>query len=107
VDRSEARADYADRQTDVNRDAMIVADARFDVSRVRANAIQVAYQLREQAGVSSGSLAQVLATATRASSDRRAKLQLLGFLGLVAGLALGTGLALLRAQLALRRLVLG
>lgn len=76
------------------------------MARARAEALEELYQAREQGGTTSGSQAQVLVRATSATSDRRNTFAMFGLLGLVAGVALGTGLALLRTQTEVRRLTL-
>jgi uncharacterized protein involved in exopolysaccharide biosynthesis len=105
--RSEAHSDYRQAKTAANRIALVQADADYAVARVRADSLQQVYALRSQGGSSSGSLPQVLARAATASSDRKSKLELLLALGLLAGVALGTGLALLRAHTLARRSILG
>jgi capsular polysaccharide biosynthesis protein len=105
--RSEARAAYEQARTRRNRIALVQADADLAVARVRANSLQEAYALRAQGGTTSSANPQVLARASSAGSDRRSKFQLLVALGLLAGVALGTGLALLRAHLLTRRSILG
>jgi uncharacterized protein involved in exopolysaccharide biosynthesis len=105
--RSEAHSAYRQARTRANRLAVVKADADYAVARVRADSLQQVYTLRSQGGSSSGSLPQVLARAATGQSDRKSKLELLVALGLLAGAALGTGLALLRAHMLARRSILG
>jgi uncharacterized protein involved in exopolysaccharide biosynthesis len=104
--RGKARADYRRSRSDRAQRALVKADAAVRVAQTEALALEELYRTTQQVAQNSGSLAQVLAEATTAKSDRGAKIQLFGGLGLLAGIALGAGLALLRAQLMMRRLAL-
>lgn len=80
--------------------ALIHARSDLDVARVHANALGTAYQ---SALVSAGAnqptgLVSLVAGAVTASSDRSSKIELLGFVGLLAGLVLGAVLVALYEQ---------
>jgi uncharacterized protein involved in exopolysaccharide biosynthesis len=78
------------------------AEAALDATNLRLSALRRDYSdVRTQAS-SVGSV-QVLNSAQSASSDRLSKLQILVFIGLVAGTAIGLTLAVLAAKRALRR----
>jgi uncharacterized protein involved in exopolysaccharide biosynthesis len=104
--RGRAKADYKRSGSERDQRALVRADADLRVAQTQAIALQQLYQSTQQALANSGSQAQVLAEATSAKSDRRSKIQLFGGLGLLAGIALGAGLAVLSAQLQLRRFAL-
>jgi len=77
--------------------ALEEADAQVDTARLRANSLASAFESSQQ-GRGSSKLVDVLTGAVGASSDRTSKVQLLGLLGLVAGLLLGVAIAGLRAN---------
>jgi hypothetical protein len=85
--------------------AMIRARSALDAARVHATAVGVVYQsalLGARANPPTG-LVSLVAGASTASSDRSAKSELFGFIGLLAGLVAGTVLAILYEQRRARR----
>jgi hypothetical protein len=78
------------------------AVAATDTAQLRRDALNAAYQTAVQGGSSSVG-AEIFSSATAATSDRRRKLQLLVFVGLLGGLAAGAALALLSASRDIRR----
>ncbi len=78
------------------RAALVRSKTAVDGFALRAQALRQAYTA-SLAGQSSTELAQVLAPASSASSDRTSKLEILLFAGLIAGLLVGGLLALWRA----------
>ena len=79
---------------------MIRARSTLDADRVRASALGAAYQsvlVSVGANPSNRPLSMV-AGAVTASSDRQAKIELLAFIGLLAGLVVGGSLAVAREQ---------
>lgn len=75
----------------------LVADARadFEAENLRVSTASDAYRESQRATVTGG-VVEALAPALAAESDRGAKMQLFGFAGVLGGLLLGMGLALLR-----------
>jgi hypothetical protein len=84
---------------------LIEARGNLDSARVRANALGAAYQsaLVSSGANPSGGLISLVAGAVTATSNRNSKVELLGFLGLLAGLVLGAVLAALYDQRRIRR----
>ena len=81
---------------------LIVRRSDYEALRLRAEAVQQSY-LASQQGQSSTSLLQRLTRAQDATSDRWSRLQILVFIAVLAGLAVGVALAVLRAARAMRR----
>lgn len=84
---------------------LVQARSNLDAARLRATALGAAYQ---SALVSAGAnpstgLVSVVAGAVTASSDRSSKIELLAFVGLLAGLVFGALLATLYEQRRVRR----
>ncbi len=77
--------------------AVSQASTQRDVANLQANAFGTAYQQSAQNG-SFGDPLQVVSAASNASSDRIPKLELLAIVGLLAGLAVGTALAVYRVS---------
>jgi uncharacterized protein involved in exopolysaccharide biosynthesis len=75
---------------------------RVELADVRVDALRDAYSDSQQ-GQGTTSLLQVQTRAIDASDDRMSVLQLLVGIGLLGGLAIGLGLAVMRAQGAIRR----
>ncbi len=73
------------------------ARATRDAAELVAGAASAAYKASQE-GRASASRLQVLSPAGQASSDRTSKLQLLGFIGLLIGIAVGATLASIRAN---------
>lgn len=71
-------------------EAMTRAQATLDAARLHANALAAAYQSALVAAGPSSGLVSMLASAVTASNDHRSKIELLGFIGLLAGLVLGS-----------------
>jgi hypothetical protein len=80
------------------------AEALTQTALLRREGLRLAYQTTQQAGTTTIPV-QILAPATSATSDRNSKLQLFVFIGLLAGLASGTALAILRGNRVARRLI--
>lgn len=81
------------------------ATAEAEGAGVQEDALRSAYQASEQGG-GAAAQADVVREAAGATSDRNSTLALLAFAALVAGLGIGVGLALLRANRHARRLLL-
>jgi capsular polysaccharide biosynthesis protein len=97
---------YANDRTDANAKAIANAVADAQVTQLHLEAIRTAYQQVKQAQGAEPRV-QVLAAARSATTDRKKVAQLVLFLALVAGLAIGAALATLRANLRARRALLG
>jgi len=78
--------------------ARIQAESRRSAAKVRLQAIETAYVAAVTSAAPRRGLVSLVASATSASSDRKSKIQLYGLLGLLAGLALGTLLAVIRER---------
>jgi len=74
------------------------AQATTESAQLRRQTLRDLYQTSQQGQASSDDVIQVLSFATAAESDRRDVLQLLVFIGLVAGLAIGVAMAMARAS---------
>lgn len=97
-----AREAYADDPTARNRRRLAEARSSYQFWKLRQEGLSARYQSTAQ-GATSSSLLQILNPAQEASSDRSRWVQILGFAGLLAGLALGLGLATLWANRVVRR----
>ncbi len=86
------------------RDALVQSKTAVDTAALRAQGLRQAY-VASLASRASSQRPQLLAPASSASSDRRSKLEILMFAGLVAGLLVGTVLASMRDGRARRRAV--
>jgi hypothetical protein len=80
-----------------NKRALTRAQVAAQTAQLRADALRATYRDLQRGGTVSPGL-ESFSVATSASSDLRAKLQLLVLVGLLAGLAAGAGLATLRAN---------
>lgn len=78
------------------------AEVDFEVAKLRTDTTKTAYQA-SLANQASTSLIQVLKPAAAATNDRLRKMQLYGFLGFAAGVALGLALATVWANALIRR----
>ena len=78
--------------------ALVRAQAALDLAQARASALSAAYTQAVESNGSSGALLTPLAGAVTASSDRTHKMELLGFVGLAAGLLIAASIAILREQ---------
>jgi capsular polysaccharide biosynthesis protein len=85
--------------------ALVQAQADVSSAQARANALSTAYTqaIVAQPSVSTDLLTP-LASAVGATSDRNHKIELLGFIGLAAGLLIGGAIAILREQRRARRI---
>ncbi len=97
-----AREAYRDDPTAGNRRRLAEARSSYAFWKLQQEGLSARYQSTAQ-GATSSSLLQVLNPAQEATSDRRRWVQILGFAGLLAGLALGLGLATLWATRVVRR----
>jgi hypothetical protein len=96
------RRRYARVQTRANKLARDQALAATDTAQLRREALQASYQQAVQGGTSSVTV-DVFSRAAGAASDRRSKLQILVFVGLLGGIAAGVALALMRTARDIRR----
>jgi uncharacterized protein involved in exopolysaccharide biosynthesis len=94
--------EYEDDPTAKNRDKRNRADVTVSVAELRREALRGSYLTLSQ-GASSTPAVEEFSRATSATSDRARGMQILVFLGLVAGLASGVALALLRAHHKMRQ----
>jgi uncharacterized protein involved in exopolysaccharide biosynthesis len=78
--------------------ALAAAEAQKTAAAAKLRALGVAYTNAITSQGPSSGLVTLVAGATTASSDRSAKVQLLGFIGLLAGIVLGCGLAVARER---------
>lgn len=78
--------------------SLLRAKAARDEAQVHANALSAAYQNALVTSGPSDGLVSLLAGATTASNDHRSKTELFGFIGLLAGLVLGSLAAVLVEQ---------
>jgi capsular polysaccharide biosynthesis protein len=79
-------------------DELLKAEAEKSAAQVELEATGKAYTEAVTSQAPREGLVSFLAGATTASSDRRSTAQLYGFIGLLAGLALGCGIAVLRER---------
>ena len=93
---------FAKAPTAVNKAARDRAAAATDTAQLRRDALSASYQSTVQGGTSSVGV-DIFSPASLPTSDRVRMLQILGFVGLLGGLAAGVALALLRASHDLRR----
>ncbi len=82
--------------------ALRSAQVQANTAQMQANALSTAYQQALQAQPASN-LVSLLANAVTATSDKTKKIELYGIIGLLAGLVLGTLVAVLSEQHRLRR----
>lgn len=83
--------------------ALQAAEVARGTAAVRLRAIETAYTGAVTSQAPRSGLVSLLADATSASSDHKSKVELYGFVGLLAGLGLGCFLALARGRRASRR----
>jgi capsular polysaccharide biosynthesis protein len=96
------REDLDADKTAANRRALADAQAKVGAAAVRADALQTAYTNSVQTA-GAASVVQVIQAARSATSDRRRVLELLLFIGAVAGVAIGLALAIAASARELRR----
>jgi hypothetical protein len=94
---SDAAKAYADKPSSARRLALEGAQAARAAASLRAQALASGYQLSAQS-TTTRDLISLLAGASTAVSDRRSKIQLLGFIGLLGGLVIGSAIAVLYEQ---------
>jgi capsular polysaccharide biosynthesis protein len=80
------------------------AKAEKETALARLAAIRAAYTAAVSSQAPRSGLVSLIAGASTASSDRRSKVEVLGFIGLLAGLVIGCIVAVLREQRRRRRL---
>lgn len=90
---TELKRTFAADPTSVTQDDLDRASAAVQAARLRRDAVASAYQTLVEGATSSPTL-EPFSRATGAASDRRRKLEILVFIGLVAGLAVGGALAM-------------
>jgi capsular polysaccharide biosynthesis protein len=78
--------------------ALALAQAERSTAQVKLKGVSTAYVAAVASQAPSEGLVSLIAGATSASSDRKAKIELYAFLGLLAGLIVGCGAAVLREQ---------
>jgi hypothetical protein len=94
---AEARLAAAeDESADTN--ALAQAEAERSTAQVKLKGVSTAYVAAVASQAPSEGLVSLIAGATSASSDRKAKIELYAFLGLLAGLIVGCAAAVLREQ---------
>lgn len=79
-------------------DALPNAEAEKNTAQVRLKAISTAYVSAVTSQAPRSGLVSLVAGATSASSDRKSKVELLGFVGLLAGIVFGCAVAVLRER---------
>jgi Chain length determinant protein len=79
-----------------NEEALVAAEAQRNAAKVKLQGIESAYVAAVTSQAPREGLVTVLAGATSAESDRKSKLQLYGFLGLLAGILAGCLVAVAR-----------
>jgi capsular polysaccharide biosynthesis protein len=104
VQKIENQASASGGTSDPTSPALVKAQANADLAQGRSNALSAAYTQALEAQQPPGTMLSPLASALTASSDRKHKLELLGFVGLAAGLLIGGALALVLEQRRARRL---
>jgi capsular polysaccharide biosynthesis protein len=99
---SRVRRRYDARPTAARLKDVQATEVRLRVAKLRSDTLRQAYDASTQSQAAT-SLVQVLERASSAGSDRPRYLQFLGFVGFVAGLAVGLALATVRANRLVRR----
>jgi uncharacterized protein involved in exopolysaccharide biosynthesis len=99
---SRLRRRYDAAPTAEKRAEMQATEVKLRVAQLRQDTLREAYDASTQSQAAT-SLVQIIERASTASNDRFKYLQFLGFIGLVAGLAVGLAIATLRANRLLRR----
>jgi capsular polysaccharide biosynthesis protein len=83
--------------------ALVQAQANAGLAQGRANALAAAYTQALENQQPPGTMLSPLASALTASSDRKHKLELFAFVGLAAGLLIGSAIAVMLEQRRVRR----
>jgi hypothetical protein len=91
--RAKARLAGLEGDGSASEDELLAAEAAESTAAVKLEAISRSYVAAVTSEAPRAGLVSVLAGATTASSDRKSKLQLYAFIGLLAGLLLGCGAA--------------
>lgn len=94
---NQAKATYNRSPSDSNKSAADQAAATADAAQVRRDGLRATYNNLEL-GVASSPLIETFASAQSSSSDRASRIELMAFIALLAGVAIGIALAVLRAQ---------
>jgi capsular polysaccharide biosynthesis protein len=81
---------------------LAAAESEVSAAAVKLKAIGVAYTATISSQAPRSGLVTLLAGATSASSDRTSKVELFAFIGLIVGMFIGSGLAVLRERRRLR-----
>ena len=84
----QAGHDYAGHPTAAGKRRLAAAQANLDSARLQHETLRVDYQVTQQTG-RAGPALRMFSVADTASSDRASLMQVLGLIGLLAGLALG------------------
>jgi capsular polysaccharide biosynthesis protein len=87
----------------VSKSALARAEAVKNAESARFRALGSAYNAAVLSQAPRSGLVSLLAGATNATNNRSSKTELFGFLGLLAGIVVGCGLAVLRERIRLRR----
>lgn len=94
----QTEARLADLESGADPDALAEAEAERAAARVKLRGIDTAYVAAVTSQAPREGLVSLVAGATSASSDRKSKIELYGFLGLLAGLLVGCAAAVLRER---------
>ena len=94
----QTEARLADLESGEDPDALAEAEAERAAARVKLRGIDTAYIAAVTSQAPREGLVSLVAGATSASSDRKSKIELYGFLGLLAGLLVGCAGAVLRER---------
>jgi hypothetical protein len=100
--RDDAEGAYRSETSTATRKALLRARAAVEAAQLKVDTLRANYQLSQQGEAGSNPL-QVVSPATNATSDRLSKMQLFGFLGLLAGVVVGLAVAVLLGSRAARR----
>jgi hypothetical protein len=87
----------ADNGSTSARDGLVKARAELSSARLERDSLQATYTTLQQSGTAAPTL-EVFSLADGAESDRAETVQILGLIGLIAGLLAGAGLATVRAN---------
>lgn len=103
LQRAIARVGYLRRDPRLPPSALEGAEGARSTASVRLKALETAYTSAVTSQAPRSGLVSLLAGATSASSDRKSKVELFAFVGLLAGALLGCFAAVARARRAIRR----
>ncbi len=99
-----ANASSSGTTSDPTKPSLVKAEAKEGLAQGRANALAAAYTQALENQQPPGTMLSPLSSALTASSDRKHKLELYGFVGLAAGLLIGAAMAVLLEQRRVRQL---